>query len=72
MSGNRLIVTAVMIFLSVYLAESDITTDELLSLIDIEELDIDGMVDEEVMLLNDDELDYIMDEYAEFELENDI
>lgn len=55
-----------------YLAESDISTDELLSLIDIEELDVDGMIEEEAELLSDDELDYILEEYSEFEIDNDI
>ena len=55
-----------------YLAESDISTDELLSLIDIEELDVDGMIEEDTELLSDDELDYILEEYSEFEIENDI
>ena len=55
-----------------YLAESDISTDELLSLIDIEELDVDGMIDEEAELFSDDELDYILEEYSEFEIEDDI
>ena len=55
-----------------YISESDLTTDELLSLIDIEELDLDGMIDEDASLLNDDELDYILEEYSEFDLENDI
>ncbi len=49
-----------------YLAESDITTDELLSLIDINELDIDGMVDDNIELLNDDELDDLLEEFPEF------
>ena len=53
-----------------YIQESDITTDELLSLIDIEELDIDGMVEEEIQLFNDDDLDDLMEVYPE--LENEI
>ena len=53
-----------------YIQESDITTDELLSLIDIEELDIDGMVQDEIQLFNDDELDDLIEVYPE--LENDI
>ncbi len=52
-----------------YLAESDITTDELLSLIDISELDIDGMFEENIQLLDDAEWDEILDEFPEFEHE---
>jgi len=52
-----------------YLTESDITTDELLSLIDVNELDVDGMVDEDIELLNDSEWDEIMEEYPEYENE---
>ena len=50
-----------------YLTESEITTDELLSLIDINELDVDGMVDENIELLNDSEWDEIMEEYPEYD-----
>ena len=53
-----------------YLTESEITTEELLSLIDVNELDVDGMVDEDIELLNDSEWDEIMEEYPEYE--NDI
>ena len=53
-----------------YISNSDITTDELLSLIDINELDLDGMVEEDISLLNDNEWDDLIDEYPE--LENEI
>lgn len=52
-----------------YLDESDLSTDELLSLIDVEELDIDGLMADDVQLFNDDELDVILDEFPEFENE---
>ncbi|MEN8250854.1 MAG: hypothetical protein ABFS32_18120 [Bacteroidota bacterium] len=55
-----------------YLAESDISTDELLSLIDIDELDVDGMIEDDAELLNNDDLDVIMEEFTEFEFENEI
>ena len=56
--------------LVLYLTESEITTDELLSLIDLNELDIDGMVDENIELLNDSEWDELIEEYPDYE--NDI
>ena len=52
-----------------YLTESEITTEELLSLIDINELDVDGMVDDNIELLNDSEWDEIIEEYPEYENE---
>lgn len=55
-----------------YLMESEISTEELLSLIDVNELDIDGMVDENIELLNESEWDYLIEEYPEYESENEI
>ena len=54
-----------------YLNESDISTEELLSMMDLEEFDTDGMTDE-IELLNDDEMDDILNEFdnGEFELED--
>ena len=52
-----------------YITDSEITTDELLSLIDINELDVDGMVDDNIELLNDSEWDEIIEEYPEYENE---
>lgn len=53
-----------------YISESDITTEELLALIDINELDLDGMVEEDISLINDDEWDELIEEYSD--LENEI
>jgi hypothetical protein len=53
-----------------YLTESDISTDELLSLIDIDELDVDGMIEDNIELLNDSEWDELLEEYPD--IENDI
>lgn len=50
-----------------YLTESDITTEELLSIIDIDELDVDGMINENIELLNDNEWDELLDEYPDIE-----
>lgn len=50
-----------------YITESEITTDELLSLIDLNELDVDGMVDENIELLNDNEWDDLIEEYSDYE-----
>ena len=50
-----------------YITESEITTYELLSLIDLNELDVDGMVDENIELLNDSEWDDLLEEYPEYE-----
>ena len=50
-----------------YLNDSDISTDEILGLIDIDELDIDGMMDEEIGLLNEIELDAVLEDYQDFE-----
>jgi len=55
-----------------YLTESDITTEELLSLIDINELDVDGIIDEDIKLLDDNEWDDLLNDYPEFENENEI
>jgi hypothetical protein len=52
-----------------YITESDITTDELLSLIDINELDVDGMIEDNIELLNDSEWDDIIADYPEFDNE---
>jgi hypothetical protein len=52
-----------------YITESDITTDELLSLIDINELDVDGMVEDNIELLNDSEWDDIIADYPEYDNE---
>lgn len=52
-----------------YLTDSEITTEELLSLIDVNELDVDGMVDENIELLNDSEWDELIEEYPEYENE---
>jgi len=53
-----------------FLTESDITTEDLLSLIDINELDLDGMLQEDIRLINEDDWDEIMEEYSD--LENEI
>jgi hypothetical protein len=58
-----------------YLDESDITTDELLSLVNIEDIAVDTMFEEDIQLLDDNELNQILDEYEDFELiefENEI
>ena len=54
-----------------YLNESEISTEELLSMIDLEAFDTDGMTDE-FELLNDDEMDDILNEFdnGEFDLED--
>ena len=52
------------------ITEAEITTDELLSLIDVNEIDVDGMVDENIEVLNDSEWAERPDEYPEYE--NDI
>ena len=56
--------------LILYITESEITTDELLSLIDINELDVDGLVDDNIELLDESEWEDILEAYPE--LENDI
>jgi hypothetical protein len=50
-----------------YLSDSDLSTDEILTMIDIDELDIDGMMDEDIGLLNDVDLDEVLDEYPDYE-----
>lgn len=50
-----------------YLNDSDLSTDEILALIDIDELDIDGMMDEEIGLLNEIELESVLEDYQDFE-----
>jgi len=52
-----------------FLAESDISTEEILSMVDLETFDIDGMVDENIQLLDDNEWDEILDEYPDYESE---
>ena len=56
--------------LVLFITESEITTDELLSLIDIKELDVDGLMDDNIEILDDSELEDILEAYPE--LENDI
>ncbi len=56
--------------LVLYITESELTTDELLSLIDINELDVEGLVDDNIEILNDSEWEDILEAYPE--LENDI
>lgn len=53
--------------LALFLAESDISTEEILSMIDLNELDIDGMIEEEIQLLDNNEWDDLLDEYPDYE-----
>ncbi len=52
-----------------YLEESELSTDELLSIIDLDEFDVDGLIDEDIELLNDNEWDEILEAYPDFENE---
>jgi hypothetical protein len=56
--------------LILYITESEITTEELLSLIDINELDVEGLANDNIEILNDSEWEDIIEAYPE--LENDI
>jgi len=52
-----------------FLAESDISTEEILSMVDLESFDVDGMIDENIQLLDDNEWDDLLDEYPDYENE---
>ena len=53
--------------LVLFLAESDISTEEILSMVDLNEFDIDGMVEEEIQLLDNNEWDDLLEEYPDYE-----
>ena len=53
--------------LVLFLAESDISTEEILSMVDLNEFDIDGMIEEEIQLLDDNEWDDLLEEYPDYE-----
>lgn len=50
-----------------YLNSSDLGTDEIIALIDVEELDIDGMLNEDIILLDDIEFDAVLEDYPDLE-----
>ena len=52
-----------------FLADSDISTEEILSLVDLASFDIDGMVEDNIQLLDDNEWDAILEEYPDYENE---
>jgi hypothetical protein len=55
--------------LVLFLAESDISTEDILSMVDLNEFDVDGMIEEEIQLLDNSEWDEILDEYPDYENE---
>ena len=52
-----------------YLSESELTTDDIIALIDVEELDVDGMFNEDISLLDESEFDAVLDEFEDLETE---
>jgi len=52
-----------------YLNDSELSTEEILSLININELDIDGMYEEEIDFIKEDEIDEFLDMYPDYESE---
>ena len=58
-----------------FLNDSEMSTDELLNIVNIEEIGIEAMFDEDIQLLDDSELEYILEEFEDFDLtefENEI
>ncbi len=48
-----------------YLEESDLSTEEFLSVVDLEDLDLDAMLEQETRLLDDSEVDALLEDLPE-------